>query len=164
MMRGIRTGVATLALLTLWPSAGVPASGPELIQPLSVAGWEGGAYKRPDGRVLCAVWDQYAEGVGLWLGWDDTGFYIDIEDSRFQLEPDHLHPVTLQIDDRWRAEAEGYAIDATTLAVTFQTDPAALAAFRAGVRLFLIELDRAYTLKGTGDAIGALERCYKTHS
>jgi hypothetical protein len=114
--------------------------------------------------VLCAVWDQYAEGVGLWLGWDDTGFYIDITDSRFQLEPDHLHTVTLQIDDRWRAEAEGYAVDTTTLAVTFQTDPAALGAFRAGERLYLLELDRAYTLNGTADAIGALERCYKAHS
>jgi len=153
-------GCLAVAILA---STAAPARAQELIQSLSVAGWEGGAYRRADGRVLCAVWDQYAEGVGLWLGWDDTGFYIDIADSRFQLEPDRLHMVTLQIDDRWRAEAEGYAIDARTLAVTFQTDPAALGAFRAGERLYLLELDRAYTLNGTADAIGALERCYKAH-
>lgn len=144
-------------------SASAAAPAQELVQQLSVGGWNGGAYKRPDGRVLCAVWDQYAEGVGLWLGWDDTGFYIDIQDARFQLEPDRLHRVTLQIDDRWRANAEGYAIDATTLAVTFQADPAALGAFRAGERLYLIELDRAYTLNGTAEAIGALERCYENY-
>lgn len=156
--------LATLLVTGILLGSAGAAPAQELIQPLSVAGWDGGAYRRPDGRVLCAVWDQYAAGVGLWLGWDDTGFYIDIQDDRFQLEPDRLHRVTLQIDDRWRANAEGYAIDATTIAVTFQTDPAALGAFRAGEKLYLLELDRVYTLNGTAEAIGALERCYAAHS
>ncbi|MGE3969399.1 MAG: hypothetical protein AB7F08_14250 [Dongiaceae bacterium] len=150
--------LAAAAVLLLGASA---ATAQELIQPLSVAGWEGGAYRRDDGRVLCAVWDQYAEGVGLWLGWDETGFYIDVVDPRLGLKPDHVYGATLQIDDRWRAEAEGYAIAADTIAITFGKDEAAISAFRGGKELYLPEIDRSYTLHGTKDAIAELLRCYR---
>jgi len=136
------------------------AAAQELIQPLSVAGWEGGAYKRPDGRPLCALWDEYATGVGLWLGWDETGFYIDVVDPRLGLEPGHLYKATLQIDDLWGGTAEGYAISADTLAVTFGEDAAAIGAFRRGSKLLLKEIGRSYTLNGTKDAVAALIQCY----
>jgi hypothetical protein len=149
-----RVALAAVVLAT------VPAGAQELVQPLSVAGWEGGAYKRPDGRPLCALWDEYAEGVGLWLGWDETGFYIDVVDPRLGLEPDRIYKATLQIDDIWGGTAEGYAITNDTLAITFGEDEAAIGAFRRGRKLYLQEIGRSYTLNGTRDAVAALMRCY----
>lgn len=159
MIQRIRQCALALGTLVAFGASELRAQ--ELIQPLSVAGWEGGAYRRDDGRPLCALWDTYGEGVGLWLGWDETGFYIDVVDPRLGLEPGQVYGATLQIDDRWRAEAEGYAIAADTLAITFGQDEAAISAFRGGKELYLPEIDRSYTLHGTKDAIVALIRCYR---
>ncbi|MGD9743972.1 MAG: hypothetical protein AB7V53_15110 [Dongiaceae bacterium] len=137
----------------------------DLVEPLDIEGWIGGAYRGMEDEVYCEVSDDYGEGTVLYVGWDDLGFYVLIEDPQnLQLEEFSEFDTEITIDDFYRRTIEAFALDVGLLDLTFGDDPEAVQAFRKGVKLTLEQWGTWYTLYGLGKAIPALEACYWRHN
>lgn len=174
-------GVAIVGLLTAEPAladsekgarGGQPQDAPstapdsdDLVEPLDLEGWIGGAYRGFEDEIYCEVSDDYGDGTVFYVGWDEVGFYVLIEDpNTFDLEEFSEFDTEITIDDFYRHTVEAFALDADTLDLTFGDDREAVEAFRKGVKLNLEQWDHWYTLYGLGKAIRALESCYKRHN
>jgi len=137
----------------------------DLVEPLDIEGWIGGAYHGTEDEVYCEVSDDYGEGTVLYVGWDDLGFYVLIEDPQnLELEEFSEFDTEITIDDFYRRTIEAFALDVGLLDLTFGDDPEAVQAFRKGVKLTLEQWGTWYTLYGLGKAIPALEACYRRHN
>jgi hypothetical protein len=150
------------------PSGGAPSGSPDesgLIEPLSIAGWTGGAYYDEfNDENYCELSDDYDGGATVWVGWDADGFYVTITDpARFKVEAYQDIKVALRIDDFFKRTVTAYSLDTDTLDFSFGEDRKAIEAFRKGIKLYLDKWDRWYTLYGLGKAIAALEDCYRRH-
>jgi len=135
-----------------------------LFDPLSVEGWNGGAYHDTVGELYCALSDDYGSGVSLILGWDKFGFYLVIIDpDTLKLEPSNKFETIVSVDRLYRAKVDAVAFDTDELELDFGADRKAVNALRKGEKLTLEEWDHFYTLYGTGAAIAAIEDCYNRH-
>lgn len=133
-------------------------------QPISVQGWDGGAYRNKDGSVYCELSDDYGNGVSLYVGWDKYGFYLVIIDPNvLKMEPWSDFETEVSIDKIYRGKVPAYSYDADELELDFAEDTKGINALRKGERLTLIEWDHWYTLYGTGAAIGAVQDCYSRY-
>jgi len=137
----------------------------DLVEPIEIEGWVGGAYLGMEDEVYCEVSDDYGEGTILYVGWDDLGFYVLIEDPQnFQLEEFSEFDTEITIDDFYRRTIEAFALDVGLLDLTFGDDPEAVQAFRKGEKLTLEQWGTWYTLYGLGKAIPELQACYERHN
>lgn len=141
-------------------------SSSDIVEALEIEGWSGGAYQGTnEGEVYCEVSDDYGEGVTIYVGWDDIGFYVLIEDpNTFELEALAEFDTTITIDDFYHRTVEAFALDVDLLDLTFGDDREAVQAFRKGYKLHLDQWNHWYTLYGLGKAIPALESCYQRHN
>jgi hypothetical protein len=158
VQKGARGGTSGA---TSAPSGSPDDSG--LIEPLSVAGWAGGAYYDEfSDENYCELSDDYDGGVTVWVGWDSDGFYLTITDAAtFKVEAYQDIQVALRIDGFFKRTVTAYSLDTDTLDFTFGEDRQAIDAFRKGIKLYLDQWDHWYTLYGLGKAITALEDCYR---
>jgi hypothetical protein len=153
--------MAVIAAIFVTLASG-PAVADDLIESWSVQGWDGGAYRNSDtGEVYCAMWDDYGSGTGIWLGWDVTGFYINLTDpGSLNLQTDTTFWTAFRIDTIYYADVEAYVMDPTTINIDFGQNRNAINAIKAGQKMFLDEWELWYTLIGTGAAVSSLETCY----
>jgi hypothetical protein len=137
-------------------------SGP--FEPMSVEGWDGGAYRNSSGNVYCELSDDYGNGVSLLVGWDKYGFYVLIVDpDTLKMDPWADFQTVVSVDRLYRAKINAFSYDTDELELDFGDDRKAVNALRKGERLMLEEWDHWYTLYGTGAAIAAVEDCYKRY-
>jgi hypothetical protein len=133
-------------------------------EPISVQGWDGGAYRDSKDTVYCELYDDYGNGAELLVGWDKYGFYLLITDpNTLKLEPWADFETTVSVDKLYRAKVKAFAYDTDLLELYFGTDRKAINALRKGDKMVLEEWDHWYTLHGTGAAIDAIEACYNRH-
>jgi len=142
------------------------ASTDDPIEPMSVEGWDGGAYYDDfNGEYYCELSDDYGDGVTIWVGWDADGFYMTIDDPKtLKLEEFKDIDVTLVIDDFYKQDFKAFSLGTTSLDFVFGEDRTTIEALRKGVKLTLYPWDHWYTLYGLGNGIKALEDCYRRHS
>lgn len=137
----------------------------DLVEPLDIGSWVGGAYRGMEDEVYCEVSDDYGEGTVLYVGWDDLGFYVLIEDPQnLQLEEFSEFDTEITIDNFYRRTIEAFALDVGLLDLTFGDDPEAVQAFLRGTTLTLEQWGTWYTLYGLDKAIPELQACYKRHN
>lgn len=134
------------------------------LEPMSVQGWDGGAYRDSKGSVYCELYDDYGNGAELLVGWDKYGFYLLVTDpNTLKLEPWSDFETTVAVDKIYRAKVKAFSYDVDMLELDFGTDRSAANALRKGDRMVLEEWDHWYTLHGTGAAIEAVEACFNRH-
>ena len=158
-MRRLPAAAAAIALLV---GIAAPAAADDLIESWSAEGWEGGAYRNLEsGEIYCAVWDDYGDESGVWLGWDGLGFYMNISDPLYLvLEPDTTFWTSFRVDDSYSADVEVYVMEADTFNIDFGHNKNAIDAVKGGEEMYFDELDVVYTLYGTRAAIDMIESCY----
>ena len=162
--RARRAGVPLLfaMLLAMLPTV---AMADRLVEPFSVGDWAGGAYTTEDGNdTYCALWKDFGNNAGIWLGFDRFGHFIEITDPEYlDVQATEPFQTALTID-----ELTGMLFEATpetpdTLLIDLGTDPAIIQSLAAGDRLVLETWGIWYRLDGTAAAIDALGRCYSTY-
>lgn len=143
-----------------------PAAADQLIESWNVKGWEGGAYRNAStGEIFCALWDDYGSGTGMWLGWDSTGFYINLTDPEdFNFQPETTFWTPVRIDNRYQADFEAYAMDSASINIDFATNRKAIDAVRFGEKIFFDDWNLWYTLNGSDAAITAIETCFRNYN
>jgi len=154
-----RSMFAAIAVVILCGAAW-SAAADDLIESWNVEGWEGGAYRNADsGEVYCALWDDYGDDAGIWLGWDSLGFYMNVTDPVYlALDPDSTFWTGFRVDQRYSADV--YVMETDTFNIDFGHNKNAIEAVKSGERMYFDELDIWYTLYGTRKAVEAIENCY----
>ena len=149
-------------LLAMLPTV---AMADRLVEPFSVGDWAGGAYTTENGNdTYCALWKDFGNNAGIWLGFDRFGHFIEITDPEYlDVQATQPFQTALTID-----ELTGMLFEATpetpdTLLIDLGTDPAIIQSLAAGDRLVLETWGIWYRLDGTAAAIDALGRCYSTY-
>jgi hypothetical protein len=133
-------------------------------EPISVQGWDGGAYRNSSGEAYCELYDDYGGKTSLLVGWDKYGFYLLITDpNTLKLEEYADLEVLVRIDKLYRGKVKAFAYETDELELDFGDDRKAINALRKGEKLVLEEWDHFYTLYSTGAAIAAVEDCFRRH-
>jgi hypothetical protein len=132
--------------------------------PMSVEGWDGGAYRLSNGGIYCELSDDYGSGVSMLVGWDQNGFYLMVTDPN-TLKMDALEnfETVVSVDKTYRAKVKAFAYDTDQLELDFYDDRKGISALRKGVKLVLEDWDHWYTLYGTNAAIAAVEDCFNRY-
>lgn len=143
-----------------------PATADDLVESWSVQGWEGGAYSNAStGEIYCALWEGYGAGAGIWLGWDATGYYMNVTDPEgFNFQPDTTFWTSIRVDQIYQADVEAYVIDPATLNIDFAQNRQAITAMRSGNKLYFDAWTIWYTLIGSAAAVSAIENCYANYN
>lgn len=136
------------------------------IEPLSIEGWEGGAYYDDfNEEYYCEIEDDYGEGVTIWFGWDVDGLYMTIDDpNTFELEEYIDIDASLAIDDFYRQDFKAFSLGKAMLDFVIGHDRTTIDAIRRGEKMTVYPWDHWYTLYGLGKAVQALEDCYNRYS
>jgi hypothetical protein len=139
-----------------------PTNGP--FAPMSVQGWDGGAYRNSSGEAYCELYDDYGSKTSLLVGWDKYGFYLLITDpNTLKLEEYADLEVLVSIDKLYKGKVTAFSYETDVLELDFGDDRKAINALRKGEKLVLEEWDHFYTLYGTGAAIAAVEDCFNRY-
>ena len=139
-----------------------PTNGP--FEPMSVQGWDGGAYRNSSGETYCELYDDYGSNTSLLVGWDKYGFYLLITDpNTLKLDEYADLEVLVSIDKLYKGKVSAFSYETDELELDFGDDRKAINALRKGEKLVLEEWDHFYTLYGTGAAIAAVEDCYNRY-
>lgn len=133
---------------------------------ITVGPWEGGAYQSAaDGSIYCAVWDDYGSGIGIWLGWDSTGFYINVTDpGNFNFTEGQSFWTQVRLDNIVQFEAEAYVSYYDTINIDLAQRRDLIDPFRYAEWLYFDGLGTSYSLVGSDEAVQAVENCYWTYN
>lgn len=136
-----------------------------LVEPFSTGDWAGGAYTTEDGSdTYCALWKDFGNNAGIWLGVDRFGHFIEITDPEYlDVQATEPFQTALTIDAFTGMLFEATPETPDTLLIDLGTDPSIMQRLAAGDRLVLETWGIWYRLDGTAAAIDALERCYSTY-
>lgn len=128
-----------------------------------VGSWSGEAYSDEDGHfVACMVSGPEDGPVLLLFTRSRIGFEIGLQNDRWSLADGARYPVSVAVDDRWRADLQAQVIGSGSIVVGLDREPAAVDHLRFGNRLTIAAAQQEFRfdLTGSNAAIGALSDCY----
>jgi hypothetical protein len=126
-----------------------------------VAGWE----VEFDGQGSCMMSSEYNAGDGyeaaVIFGINDEGLMLVFASERWDMPPDGVHNLHLQVDRTWDQWVKARTHDAQTLSVQFEYSQFLLERLARGNKIYLSDGEEKwnFTLHGTMAAIPYLVGC-----
>lgn len=128
-----------------------------------VGPWFGEAYSDEDGRFAACMVSGPEDGpVLLLFTRSRIGFEIGLQNDSWALADGARYPVSVAVDNRWRADLQAQAIGSGSIVIGLDGEPAAINHLRFGNRLTITAARQEFRfgLTGSNAAIGALSDCY----
>lgn len=134
----------------------------------NVGAWDGGAYYLASGAFShCTIAANYNSGIRVIFYLSEASFLVRLSHGEWRLNAGQTYPVNYWVDNGPRMNANAVAMQTgNSVEIPVGNNEAIFQAFRLGARLFVETVERVFTFRLDGTAVGLdrLRACTLQHS